>query len=88
MPAAWTDLHHVIHWEHGGPTEMWNLASLCRFHHGVVHRLGWKMHATDDQWFWFETPTGNRFWSQRNGIPRAGPSPPGPESPNDVVLAH
>ena len=34
------------------------------------------MHVTPDQWFWWETPSGNTFWSQRHGKQRAGPAPP------------
>jgi hypothetical protein len=36
-PAAWTDAHHLLHWAHGGPTDIWNAALLCRAHHSVVH---------------------------------------------------
>ena len=36
-PAAWTDAHHLLHWAHGGPTDVWNAALLCRAHHSVVH---------------------------------------------------
>ena len=36
-PAAWTDAHHVQWWRHQGPTDMANLALLCRHHHGAVH---------------------------------------------------
>lgn len=30
--------HHLIHWEDGGPTELWNLALVCPFHHRAHHR--------------------------------------------------
>jgi hypothetical protein len=30
--------HHLIHWEDGGPTELWNLVLLCPFHHRAHHR--------------------------------------------------
>ena len=73
-PPTWTDLHHVIHWHHDGPTELWNLASLCRRHHGVVHRDGWSMTTGDDQWFHITTPTGLQLDSQRHGKQR----PPAP----------
>jgi hypothetical protein len=33
--------HHVVHWEHGGPTELWNLVNLCWHHHHLVHEGGW-----------------------------------------------
>lgn len=77
-PASWTDAHHVVPFDPkttNGTTDISNLALLCRFHHGVTHRRGWAMHATDDQWFWWTTPTGNTMWSQRHGRQRAGPVP-------------
>lgn len=74
-PPSWTDAHHRRHWEDGGPTDMANLASLCRYHHGVTHRDGWSMHATEDQWFWWVSPSGDAFWSQRHGRQRTGPVP-------------
>ncbi|WP_082929518.1 HNH endonuclease signature motif containing protein [Mycobacterium sp. 852013-51886_SCH5428379] len=30
--------HHLVHWEDGGPTELWNLALVCPFHHRAHHR--------------------------------------------------
>ena len=30
--------HHLIHWEDGGPTELWNLVLVCPFHHRAHHR--------------------------------------------------
>lgn len=42
-PASATDLHHVHQWRDGGPTDLENLACLCRFHHSVTHRADWKM---------------------------------------------
>ena len=37
-PAAWTDVHHLVHWLDDGPTDISNAALLCRAHHTVVHR--------------------------------------------------
>ena len=51
------------------------LVALCRRHHGITHRKGWTMHATGDGWFWWTTPSGDTFWSQRHGRQRAGPTP-------------
>ncbi len=76
-PAAWTDAHHVEHYTPTeGPTDIDNLAGLCRHHHRVTHRNGWTMTATADGWFWWTTPTGDQIWSQRHGTQRAGPAPP------------
>ncbi len=65
-PATWCDAHHVIDWDHGGPTDLPNLASLCRYHHGITHRRGWTMTATSDQHFQWTTPTGRAIHSQRH----------------------
>ena len=40
VPAAWCDVHHVIHWAHGGPTSCENGALLCERHHTAVHEGG------------------------------------------------
>jgi len=81
LPASWTDLHHVIH-AGDGPTDLPNLASLCRRHHGVVHRRGWTMRTVEGDWFEFTTPTGLVLASQRhgttNGHPRAPHRTPAP----------
>ena len=69
-PAPWTDAHHVVRAVDGGPTDMENLSSLCRHHHGVVHRNGWHMVHTGDQWFSFTTPRGAVLRSQRHGCLR------------------
>jgi hypothetical protein len=42
-PFAWTDLHHVTWWRHGGRTDQCNGVPLCRHHHTVVHHGGWEL---------------------------------------------
>ena len=37
VPSGHTDGHHVQHWHDGGPTNLSNLVSLCRFHHRRHH---------------------------------------------------
>ena len=32
------EVHHIIHWEHDGVTETWNLICLCPHHHRLHHR--------------------------------------------------
>jgi hypothetical protein len=39
-PAAWCDIHHVIHWAYGGPTSCDNGALLCERHHTACHEGG------------------------------------------------
>ena len=36
-PPAFTDLHHLVHREHGGATTLNNLVLLCRRHHLMWH---------------------------------------------------
>jgi len=31
------DIHHIVHWEDGGPTEASNPVTLCRYHHTCHH---------------------------------------------------
>jgi hypothetical protein len=75
-PSAWVEIHHVKLYSQGGTTDTYLLAALCRRHHGITHRKDWTMHATTDGWFWWTTPSGDTFWSQRYGRQRTGPTPP------------
>ena len=36
-PPAWCDVHHLLHWIHGGATDLDNSALLCERHHTKVH---------------------------------------------------
>jgi Domain of unknown function (DUF222)/HNH endonuclease len=42
-PLAWCEAHHLRHWLHGGPTDLTNLALVCRAHHRAVHEGGWRL---------------------------------------------
>ncbi len=35
--------HHMVHYEHGGPTEAANLLMVCPRHHRWVHEHGWRV---------------------------------------------
>lgn len=37
---AATDTHHILYRSQGGPDETWNLISLCRWCHDLVHSEG------------------------------------------------
>ncbi len=41
------DVHHVVWQSRGGPTEVWNLLLLCRFHHRLVHRHHFVVEGTN-----------------------------------------
>ena len=39
----YVEIHHVIPWSRGGPTEWWNLVALCWHHHHLVHEGGFSL---------------------------------------------
>jgi len=47
-PLAWCEAHHLRHWLHGGPTDLANLALLCRAHHRAVHEGAWRLQRHPD----------------------------------------
>lgn len=99
-PVTWCDVHHCIHDEHGGATDLCNLVCLCRHHHGVVHRTGWSVLVDGDGWAVLASPSGSLSWGQRHGRQREGPPPDprglprtadrcratGPEPPSSFVV--
>ncbi len=36
-PFAWCELHHLIAWAKGGPTDLANAIPLCGYHHRRAH---------------------------------------------------
>ena len=40
-PPAWTEAHHLIWWEHGGPTNVEDGALGCGYHHTLFHHPKW-----------------------------------------------
>jgi hypothetical protein len=47
-PAKWSAAHHVVHWTHGGSTDLDNLILLCHRHHWMAHEGGWQLVRSDD----------------------------------------
>ncbi|HVM39632.1 MAG TPA: DUF222 domain-containing protein [Acidimicrobiia bacterium] len=46
--TRWVDAHHIVWQSKGGPTELWNLVLLCRFHHTSIHHRGFTIEITAD----------------------------------------
>jgi 5-methylcytosine-specific restriction protein A len=42
-PGSWCQVHHIVEWQHGGPTKPENLALLCRQHHRLIHHSEWEV---------------------------------------------
>ncbi|MGB3411393.1 MAG: HNH endonuclease signature motif containing protein, partial [Microthrixaceae bacterium] len=66
MPHAWTDAHHVTWWRNGGTTDIDQLISLCRRHHGVAHTTGWNVTLDKHGWTHWSTPNGRHLHGQRH----------------------
>jgi hypothetical protein len=41
--VAFTNAHHLVHWGHGGATDVDNLVLLCYRHHWLIHEGGWQL---------------------------------------------
>jgi len=46
--VRWTSAHHIVHWAHGGKTDLQNLVLLCHRHHWMVHEGGWQLARAPD----------------------------------------
>ena len=57
-PASRSAAHHVIHWIHGGTTDLDNLILLCHRHHRMVHEGNWQIVRGDDGRMLTIPPTG------------------------------
>jgi hypothetical protein len=65
-PPAWTQIHHVVHWADGGPTDQANGVALCGHHHRVIHQDGWRVWIAPDGLPSFTPPA----WVDRQQRPR------------------
>jgi hypothetical protein len=67
-PPEWCDVHHVVHWAHGGPTSCDNGALLCERHHTSCHEGGFTIRRDPGTGSWHTyRPDGTEVLS------RAGP---------------
>jgi hypothetical protein len=70
--SRWLHIHHILHWEDGGPTDTANLIALCAHHHRAHHNNRLGITGNADQ------PDGIHF-TDHNGRtlkPNAPPTPP------------
>jgi hypothetical protein len=61
MPTRRCDIDHTIAAEHDGPTEVTNLAHLCRRHHTLKHHSAWRVRQTSDGVLHWTSPTGKTY---------------------------
>ncbi len=78
--VTFTNVHHIVAWKPGGRTDLDNLALLCLFHHGTVHKKGWTMSGNANAELTFCGPSGRVMTSRPSPLwtrvtrPRSGAS--------------
>lgn len=58
-PFSWCELHHVWHWEDGGPTDVRWLIPLCSAHHHLHHKGVFDIERRPDGTFVFARADGS-----------------------------
>ena len=66
-PAAWSQVHHLVHWSQGGPTDLDNLGLLCGRCHRELHRGYWELVMGEDGHPWIVAP--KRIDEHRKPVP-------------------
>jgi hypothetical protein len=59
-PPGWCEAHHLVFWDHGGPTDMDNLCLLCSYHHHLCHEGRWRAQREEGRLV-FRRPDGTRL---------------------------
>jgi hypothetical protein len=79
----WVQVHHLIHWEDGGPTIPANLICLCPQHHREYHRGDYGIEGNpEDGTLRFHDTWGHTIGPPDHGPPVAQrPDEPGPFTP-------
>ncbi len=62
------EIHHVLPWEVGGPTDLANLLPLCSRHHHVVHDGGWQLQLDEERTLTITRPDGRLFERCRSDL--------------------
>jgi hypothetical protein len=87
IPTRRCDIDHTIAAEHDGPTELTNLAHLCRRHHTLKHHSAWRVKQTPDGILHWTSPTGTVYpdlpartltFTSGDTEPTRDPEPPPP----------
>jgi HNH endonuclease len=85
--TRWLQVHHIIHDEHEGPTDTWNLAALCPADHRLHHKgaLGITGNADQHDGLLFTDAHGRVIDPAAHPTKPAGP-PPAPARPYEHPL--
>jgi hypothetical protein len=71
-PPGWCDVHHLVPWVDGGPTDLENAALFCGRHHHLMHEHGWRVVRRPDGRLEFFRSDGSKLeptprWSMPTG---------------------
>lgn len=66
----WLAAHHMVHWAHGGQTDLDNLVLVCGFHHKLVHEYGWRIRGQPPEGLEFHRPRGTSLWARPEPLRR------------------
>jgi len=72
--SRWLHIHHIDHWEDGGPSDTANLLALCQRHHRLHHlgRLGIRGDADDPDDMVFTDERGRHLRASGRPVPPGG----------------
>jgi hypothetical protein len=62
LSYRYTEIHHYVHWVHGGETNVSNLFLLCWRHHRMIHKRGqeaWTVTGSPNTILTFKAPNGD-----------------------------
>ena len=72
-PVAFTNAHHLVHWGHGGGTDVDNLVLLCYRHHWLIHEGGWQLARVERGRLLAIPPAqGHRSWTRAPDVAVGG----------------
>ncbi|MFZ0919758.1 MAG: DUF222 domain-containing protein, partial [Candidatus Dormiibacterota bacterium] len=72
-PVAFTNAHHLVHWGHGGGTNVDNLVLLCYRHHWLIHEGAWQLARVERGRLLAIPPAqGHRSWTRAPDVAVGG----------------
>jgi hypothetical protein len=77
-PARSCELDHTQDWQYGGPTDVLNLACLCKKHHDLKHNTAWSYTQKEFGVITWVTPTGETYITEPENWIQGQPATPTP----------
>jgi Domain of unknown function (DUF222)/HNH endonuclease len=71
LSYRYTEIHHYVHWVHGGETNVANLFLLCWRHHRMIHKRGldaWTVTGDPNRLLTFKAPNGDTYKTGPPGL--------------------